>query len=437
MNSLGVPKVFKKTDMGLFDFIDRSIPVLIGIFLFFNPFPHTTSIKEISFYSALILVSVLVFRKKIEFTLKTPLFFPLMLFTLWSFLMLEYAIDKGNSIHDFRTHLLRYIVLYYILINFFTSRKSLEAISWIIIVSTVLASVCGLYYDYFVLGKSFSERFGLDFTEINTNQIGVLSVFATILCLHNIKVAKSLYLKIGTLFLACLLAVNMFFTQTRSSLLSLCLSALVLFPRSKKAFLVLIVSFIIVIFITPVGDRIRGSIHEPQDRRLRFHQFMLELEVVKDYLFTGTGFGLKNLGDLVDLDTYNKRMLKKPHPKEYEKYDQISHSLITSVAARTGIVGLVLFMYILFVVLKMCWSTLRESEDEFVKNWSGCVTASLLSFFIIGLFESVFFHMAEVVIFTIFGMATIVWRLNRMDSEEVVCEKARQSDGGEQKDFPE
>lgn len=104
----------KKGDR-VFELLKQSIPILMGIFLFFNPFPHTTTIKEICFYLSAFIVLLLLVFKKVDFSFKTPLAIPFALFVLWSFTGLFFALNKPNSIHDFYAHLLEYLAFYYIL----------------------------------------------------------------------------------------------------------------------------------------------------------------------------------------------------------------------------------------------------------------------------------------------------------------------------------
>ena len=52
------------------DFLENAAAVLIGIFVFFNPFPHTTAIKEIAFYSSLFIVLILALFMKRDFRSK-------------------------------------------------------------------------------------------------------------------------------------------------------------------------------------------------------------------------------------------------------------------------------------------------------------------------------------------------------------------------------
>jgi len=91
----------------------------MGIFLFFTPFSHTTAIKEICFYLSIFVVLIIICSKKIDFSFKSPLSLPFALFTVWAFIGLFFALYKKNSIHDFYAHLLKYLAIYYIMINFF------------------------------------------------------------------------------------------------------------------------------------------------------------------------------------------------------------------------------------------------------------------------------------------------------------------------------
>ena len=400
--------LLRRADGQPFHFLNQSVPVLMGIFIFFNPFPHTTSIKETCFYLSVFIVLVLLLLKKIDVSYKTPLLLPFGLFVFWAFIGLFFALDKENSIHDFRSHLLRYIVLYYMLTNYFVSKKGIVTLSWVIVISTTLASVGGLWFHYVTMEHNLSTRFGSgpDFSEIPVNQIGILTIFAIILCLNHYRTSNSFWQKTGVLLLACPLVVTTFLTQARSSIVAMYLSILVSLVRNKKMLAGFLLVFPIVVSVTPAGKRFLFDITE----NIRLRQHLLTLEVVKDYPLTGIGFGMKRYDFIVDLNAYKKKL-----PEKYQRQEHmgIPHGMLMNIAVRVGIVGLVLFLWIIFVVFKMCWASMTHGKDEFVKNWGLCITASFVEFLVIGLFEPVFFHMGEVVLYTICAMATIVWRIKR------------------------
>jgi hypothetical protein len=83
-----------KANTSYFKVLNQIIPILMVIFLFFSPIPHTTSIKEICFYGSVIIVLILTCFKKTDFSFKSPLTLPFALFTAWAFIGLFFALDN-------------------------------------------------------------------------------------------------------------------------------------------------------------------------------------------------------------------------------------------------------------------------------------------------------------------------------------------------------
>ena len=397
-------------DIPVFHLLEISVPVLMGIFIFFNPFPHTTSIKEISFYLGSCIALVLALSKRMHFTVELPMTMPLVLFAVWALIGIFTALDQDNSIHDFRSHLLRYMVFFYLMANFYTSRKGLAAISWVVIISSAIASLVGLGFFYGTLNHDLGDRFGNTpkFSEIPTNQIGLLTVFAIILCLHHFRGALGFWRKMGFIALACPPAVATFMTQTRSAMVAIFLAILVLLSQQKKLLVMFLFLFLLLVTVLPVGNRFFAG----GGAGVRLRQYQLTLEVLKDYPIMGIGFGMKRYDSLLDLNTYKKKL---PEKWQNKKFLGIPHAMLTNIAVRTGLVGLGLFLWVVFVVIRTCWMNMKYGIDPFIRDWARCVFSALVGFLAIGLFEPVFFHAGEVVLYTIFAMATILWRLDRED----------------------
>ena len=242
------------SDLKLSKYFEQSVPILVGIFIFFNPFPHTTAIKEICYYLSVLIVLVLIFFKKKGFTFKTPLLLPVSLFVFWAFLSIFFAIDKENSIHDFYSHLLRYIILYYIVTNFFNSKKRLANLSWIIIISSSIFIVGGLFYYYFILGETLSSRFGI-FPQASVNITGVITVFAFVLTLNNLYNENNRYLKIVFVFILLTLFISLLLSRTRSSVIGLFLAVCIFLFNNKKWLFVYLSLFLVAIIISPMKSR--------------------------------------------------------------------------------------------------------------------------------------------------------------------------------------
>ena len=334
----------------IFNFLNQSVPVLIGIFIFFNPFPHTTAFKEISFYLSAVIVVVLVLCKSTEFSLKTPLLVPFGLFVFWSFLSIFWALNVENSIHDVYSHLIRYIILYFIIVNFFNSKKGLVCLSWVIIISSTAFSVGGLIYYYFILTNSLSARFASSFTHIPTNFVGFITVFAIILTLHNIFTDNHLYRRVFLIICLFSLSAATLLTQTRSSFVALFIAGGIMLIKNKKSIFIFTLIFLIIFVSTPLRKRfsLENILHNE-----RIPNYYIMFEVIKNYPIMGIGFGNETYGTNIDLKDYQKKIppnIKSiPHPLLTDP-----HNMLFSIVVRLGLVGLVLFLYVLFVFGKMC-----------------------------------------------------------------------------------
>ncbi len=86
--------------------------------------------------------------------------------------------------------------------------------------------------------------------------------------------------------------------------------------------------------------------------------------------------------------------------------------MFLSIATRTGIIGLILYLYVILAFFIMCLKLIKDGKDAFIKKWGLCILSSGIMFIIKGCFEPIFSHFAELIFFTIFSMATILYRIN-------------------------
>ena len=65
-------------------YAENLISLLLSVYIFVNPFPHTTTIQEICFYGSLLLFVGVNGVRGIKFSGEnTPLFLPAILFVVW------------------------------------------------------------------------------------------------------------------------------------------------------------------------------------------------------------------------------------------------------------------------------------------------------------------------------------------------------------------
>ena len=388
-----------------FSFLATSIPVILGIFVFLIPFPHTTTIKEICYYLSMFLVIVLFLSRKITFSFQTPLAFSGILFVSWCFLGLFSALNPANSIHDLYAHLLKYIFLYFILVNFFDSTRKLLVLSWIIICSASILFVWRLYYHYVTLGASITERFGVCVTEVTTNLIGIIVIISISFSIYNIFQAKGWPRKI--FFSCCLLPAfaAILLTQTRGALLALFVSSVVLLSARKKILLGIMLLVGGILLVSPAGGRFTRDISDNP----RIKQGLLVWEVVKDYPITGIGFGMQTFAKNLDLQSYNAKL-----PEKFQKQRILlnPHNMYTDITVRTGIPGIILFLGAMFSFFRMLWLLRQNGTNDSIASWATAVFAAGIPFFIIGFFDPVFSHYPESILCVVFAMGTVLWRIH-------------------------
>jgi O-antigen ligase len=149
----------------------------------------------------------------------------------------------------------------------------------------------------------------------------------------------------------------------------------------------------------------KGRFTDMESIFARLSTYSITYEVIKDYPVMGIGFGMETYGNgkYIDLEAYNKRI-----PEKYRGYIYTDpHSMPFSIAVRTGLIGFVLFLYLLYTSFKMGWISIRQGKDD---QWGVRLISALVAILVIGLFEPFFSHVPEVVFFTLLAMITIVWK---------------------------
>ncbi len=396
--------------------MNSSIPWLVGIFLFFNPFPHTTAISEISFYLSLLFFLVLLFAGKRRFAFRTPLTLPFALFVIWSCFGLIFALNKANSFHDIYAHLLKYLFIFYMIINFFNSKKGIRILAWIVAISTSIYIIVLMIYNYAVMDHKLNELLGYGFPETSPNILALVALFGLLLSMFLVSKENSLYQNAILTLSICLSVFAILATQSRSGILALTGAVFVVFPKRKKV----IVSLFIVAVILTTGfitvahrlntDNVLSKITSGDLRsmRERVSMWLCYAQIIKDRPLVGVGFGMQTF--------YDEKLLMKYNQKVDEKYRMTHlyvapHNMMIDTAARVGLVGLIFFLAILFAFLGMGWRLIRNGRNEFSKDWSLYIMGAFIAVFIQGMFENTLSGPPAVILYLIFAMMTILWRM--------------------------
>ena len=172
---------------------ERLLPFLVLVNVALNPFPHTTSIREITFYLAAALLAFYFIRYRDWSVVHSPFSLAVALFVGWSCLGLFWALDFGSSIHDIRAHLLRYIVFFLLFMIFFNSRAKTRLLFWVIIISVLFSGFHDIYFFYVVEKNHYFTRMTIPNHQLPVGPLGFMGVFAILLVLHLLRTGKILW----------------------------------------------------------------------------------------------------------------------------------------------------------------------------------------------------------------------------------------------------
>ena len=386
--------------------ISLAVFVLTSTVIALNPFPHTTTIYEICYYLALAL-SIFYFSKQRELNfLHNPLTVPVAIFTFWAFIGLFTALDKQTSIHDFTGHLLKYIALFAMLVTFASTKKRLKILALLVVISVTLSSAHGLYTFYIKHGQHITRRFILSDPEYPVGPVGVMAMFAFLFGLTLFRIEKKLWFRICLIVCLFVLGATVISVQSRAILLAMPFTFIIMFWGNKRLLTVFLILALCLGFFTM--KKLRGNpMKANYSPRLTINY--IAFLVFKEHPIKGIGFGITTFGNpkFIDHEAYRKQVPKSIRNPTIAINSP--HDMYMGMAVRTGLPGLLLYVYILFVALKMSFRSASCANDPTLKLWGNCLGSCLILIMIYGLFNVVFLRFLEVLLCLSFSVATICY----------------------------
>jgi O-antigen ligase len=392
------------------------IVILIAGFIFLNPFPHVTAFKEISFYSAMGLIGLAVLLKKRGFSFDTPLSTAFVCILLWACIGILFAINKPNTIQDIYAHLIKYLAVYFMIVNYFDSREKVNALSWVIILSTSCFCLWSVSNYYFLLDRPFTDQLGiLVFKEIPTNIIGIVTVFGILLSLQKLNGKTAGWLRNALLAMVIVMTLTTLLTQTRGAMIAL-FSALIILSFRNRKILIFIIFVTILLSLLPIKSRLTPSgIADKLKQDERIGIALNYIEVIKDFPIQGIGFGLQSYADESFMRMYYNRVDPALRPGIIYA---APHNFVIDILVRLGIVGLALYLYVLYRAFGMILALSKDDRDDERRGWGLTFFAALVAFLIQGMLENVHSAPPAVVFYSLLAMITILWKRYRIEQME-------------------
>jgi O-antigen ligase len=279
----------------------------------------------------------------------------------------------------------------------------------IVIVSGIIFSTASLFYFYIIQSNTLSTRFGTGFTNSAICEMGIITVFAFILSLGEIKQSQNKTIKwLLIIGLIPLLSASLL-TQSRGTILSIITATLVigLFKKRRFPFVIIVCVLLFLGLSTPLQDRLKNSKHYDD----RISLYLYSIEIIKDYPIVGTGFSIDTFRntDLVDSQKYKNRI-----PERYRAYPMLwPHNMFLSICVRTGIIGLATYCVLLISFVRLAAHLIKFGKESFIQTNAISTLSSFTMFCTIGFFTPIFTHFADFTFFTIFSMLSILWQLDK------------------------
>ena len=342
-------------------------------------------------------------------------------FILLFLVALFYSRFISNDVQKNKIFLVYFVfVAFYFAVNFFISNKerlfiSLKAFS----LSSALVGAVGMVQ--FLTGsyktttwtdtQMFEDIQGrLVATFENPNVFGEYLLLAIPVTLAMILISKS---KIWKFFFSCILGVScvcMILTYSRGCWLGLIFSifliVLMLFPKLILPLMV-IAPFSIFVMPESIIDRIT-SIGNMNDGSTVFRVYIWRATVnmLQKYGISGIGLGT---------DCYEKYY-------SHYAYDAVlaphSHNTFLHVMCESGIFGLLVFVLLLYFLLRQLFVAYSKTKNSDLKIVCGCLIAGFGGLMVQGMFDNVFYnYRMYMIFFAIFSIACSAYKIYKKENE--------------------
>ena len=360
---------------------DRIIEYGILLLVFIMPFKHTASIETIA-----LLIPLIAWIVKLRYVpdahfIKTPLNFPIMYWGIVVVLASIGSIAQTYSFYEFRSQFLKQIILFFIVINNIKTNKQMLKIVYILAISACVFSIYGIS-GYFNSTLTEYGRATGAFGSYSRSAMYCILVIPLILTVffHT----KNKYIKLVLILSAFLTGILLVLTFTRGPWLILFGILLILLFRKNRKMLIAFLAalLLLVLFCGPVTERVKFTFEfkEGINRALsgRLTLWHNSLQIIKKHPVLGVGYG-PNIFRKMYLHPEYKFYITDPHGN-FQQSD--AHNLYLQIPIETGIVGLVVFMYLLAGYIKYVYKSYIHTEDCFKKDILFTIFLTIIGFLV-------------------------------------------------------
>jgi len=286
-----------------------------------------------------------------------------------------------------------FIIFYFILMNTIKTKNQLYTLIMLLVLSTAVISVYGLYQMKTVgatseawvdttLFEDIKARIGSTFE--NPNVLGEYLVLIIPVAIAMLWGQKGWVSKLTTLGLTAIMLICLVYTYSRGAYIGLML-ALALFAvlRDRRFVILGVIGLLLLPFVLPQSVINRfTSIGNLSDTSsfYRISVWLGSLKIVKDYWPSGIGLGLEPFKLI-----YPKYSLNAA-------YAHHSHNIYIQLLIETGIAGFLMFFAIIAVYYKTMLAGFYKTRDRFVSTFMIAAASGMAGYLAQGIVENIWYN---------------------------------------------
>lgn len=382
---------------------------LLSVYVFILPIIPTKVMKKINFKNVagldlFLLIIFMVYFTSIIFSkdsrnnfvkgvkdfFTNPLTLLIMLLAVIMAASIMWSYDKNMAIKEtFR--FVTYIVLFFIIKYELNSRKQIKGLIITSFSSAIIVCILGIIQ--FFQGTAANNR--ITSTMDNSNNLAaflILLIFPIIMITIYERKSKNLiaYALVTLLFFIALLM-----TGSRNSLIGLGVGLIILAIIYNKKLLVLFAGLGgISLFIPQIWSRVKGIFDYTQnDSRVRL--WKTAIKMIEDHPLLGVGNGNY-------VSVYQEYIKKFPELEYVDHKISASHNSYLKVQSELGIIGECTFIAVLLTAFFRIRNTAKLLEYSYYKFFSIGFTAAMVSFYLMNMFDNLFFVPKTTTFFWVF-----------------------------------
>ena len=376
--------------------------------ILFIPFSMSIAIAPMNVFSGLMIAAFLVKKilKREQIFLKNALAAPLFLFFLATCLSVFNSVALKDSFRGGVLRLLQYILVFFIIVEEVKDIRQVRRIMFSAIAGLILASLDGIWQvstgaDFIrgylpMLSLGFA-RATASFKDPNTSGV-YLSAVAPLLFGLTLYYTKGVK-RLAFIALSLIALMGIALTYSRPTLLATFVVLLFLASVKKdKVLLTLLLIFTLIspfILPKPVKDWAKQVNYNParfmcNDDRIAIYRNSLYMIKAHPVIGVGANTFMKNY----------KKYERLPNYRNVVTSDFLyAHNNFLHMAGEIGLVGLGIFVWMLFVFFKQSANIYRRLEDRYLKVVSLSLIVSAIAFLVNGLTESSLYSARVAMIF--------------------------------------